>query len=200
MTDSRTTMTKRLAVLLNDDHKHSPHETTSLLQFLFTILYLMTEFLFLNNFAKGWKVSWKVVRSSPYPGKARCGDTKSIFSDYKIKLWKYGTLSLNCHELQENGLFFRFTGPYQTYRNTCVGVSFWYSCRPAGNFIEKRLQHKCFLIVTAKFLRIPVLKNICERLLLTYTIIIFQFFSKKGRLPQILPGPFLNTLTHLTQS
>ena len=57
-----------------------------------------------------------------------------------------------------------------------------------------------FFIITAKFLRIPVLKNICERLILTYTIIIFPFFSKKGRLPQILPGPFLNTLTHLTQS
>ena len=34
------------------------------------------------------------------------------------------------------------------------------------NFIKKRLQHRCFPVIIAKFLRIPILKNICERLLL----------------------------------
>ena len=35
------------------------------------------------------------------------------------------------------------------------------------NFIKKKLQHKCFPVIIAKFLRIiPNLKNICERLLL----------------------------------
>ena len=93
MTDSRTTMTKRLAVLLNDDHKHSPHETTSLLKFLFTILYLMTEFLFLNNFAKGWKVSWKVVLNSeilPLPWKSKVWRHKVNFlwlQDKNLKIW-----------------------------------------------------------------------------------------------------------------
>ena len=34
------------------------------------------------------------------------------------------------------------------------------------NFIKKRLQHRYFPVIIAKFLRIPILKNICERLLL----------------------------------
>ena len=32
-------------------------------------------------------------------------------------------------------------------------------------FYEKRLQHRCFLVNIAKFLRTPILKNICEQLL-----------------------------------
>ena len=32
------------------------------------------------------------------------------------------------------------------------------------NFIQRRLQPKCFPVNIAKFLRTPVLKNICERL------------------------------------
>ena len=34
-----------------------------------------------------------------------------------------------------------------------------------SNFIKKRLQIKCFLVNIPEFLRPPVLKNICERLL-----------------------------------
>ena len=40
---------------------------------------------------------------------------------------------------------------------TWVGVS----------FIKKRLQHRCFSVKFKKFLRIPILKNICERPILT---------------------------------
>ena len=36
----------------------------------------------------------------------------------------------------------------------------------ACNFIKKRLQQRCFPVNIAKFLRTPILKNICERLLL----------------------------------
>ena len=36
----------------------------------------------------------------------------------------------------------------------------------ACNFITKKVQHRCFPVKFAKFLRIPILKNICERLLL----------------------------------
>ena len=39
------------------------------------------------------------------------------------------------------------------------------------NFIKKRLQHRCFPVNIAKFLRTPVLKNICERLLLQITLL-----------------------------
>ena len=34
------------------------------------------------------------------------------------------------------------------------------------NFIKKKLQHRCFPVNIAKLLRKPVLKNICEQLLL----------------------------------
>ena len=36
----------------------------------------------------------------------------------------------------------------------------------ACNFIKNRLQQRCFPIKFAKYLRTPVLKNICQRLLL----------------------------------
>ena len=41
----------------------------------------------------------------------------------------------------------------------------------ACNFIKKRLQHRCFPVNIAKFLREPTLKNICERLLLYFTTV-----------------------------
>ena len=43
--------------------------------------------------------------------------------------------------------------------------------------IKKRLQHKCFLVNIAKFLRTPILKNICERQLL-YLLLIIQLLIK----------------------
>ena len=36
----------------------------------------------------------------------------------------------------------------------------------ACNYIKKRVQHKCFPVSIAKYLRTPILKIICERLLL----------------------------------
>ena len=36
------------------------------------------------------------------------------------------------------------------------------------NFIKKRPQHRCFLVNIAKFLKLPILKNIFERLLFDY--------------------------------
>ena len=36
----------------------------------------------------------------------------------------------------------------------------------AWSSIKKRLQHRCFPVKFAKFLRTPILKRICERLLL----------------------------------
>ena len=45
----------------------------------------------------------------------------------------------------------------QIFFNENVGLQ---SC----NFFKKRLQHRCFPVNIAKFLRTPVLKNICQRL------------------------------------
>ena len=38
----------------------------------------------------------------------------------------------------------------------------------ACNFIKKKLQHRFFPVKFAKFLKTPILKTICEQLLLTY--------------------------------
>ena len=38
------------------------------------------------------------------------------------------------------------------------------------NFIKRRLQHRFFPVIIAKFLRALILKNICERLLLPRTL------------------------------
>ena len=46
---------------------------------------------------------------------------------------------------------------------TCVGVSL---IEFVKNFINKRLQHRCFPVKFPKFLRTPILKNNCKRLLL----------------------------------
>ena len=59
------------------------------------------------------------------------------------------------------------------------------------NFIKKRLQHRFFPMKFAKSYRTPILKNICERLLLYYTIINcennhFRFTSQKNFFLRIL--------------
>ena len=48
-------------------------------------------------------------------------------------------------------------------RNTRVGVPFLESCKPSGlqRYLKKTLSHRCFPVKFAKFLRTPILKNIC---------------------------------------
>ena len=51
--------------------------------------------------------------------------------------------------------------------NICVGVFFNNGAGfQGGNFIKMRLQHRCFPVNIAKFLRTPILKNISKQLLL----------------------------------
>ena len=50
--------------------------------------------------------------------------------------------------------------------NTCVKVAYLQTC----NFIKKRTQHRCFPVNIAKFLMLPILKNIHKRML-------FNFFN-----------------------
>ena len=38
----------------------------------------------------------------------------------------------------------------------------------SSNFVKKRLQHRCFPVKYAKFLRTSILKNICKRVLLQF--------------------------------
>ena len=39
-----------------------------------------------------------------------------------------------------------------------------------SNFIKEKLQHRCFPVNIAQFAKVPILKNICERLLLLMVI------------------------------
>ena len=53
--------------------------------------------------------------------------------------------------------------------NICVGVSFNKIVVLQGlQLIKMRLQHRCFPVNIAKFLRAPILKNIYDRLFLVF--------------------------------
>ena len=54
----------------------------------------------------------------------------------------------------------------------------------ASNFIKKRLQHRCLLVIIAKFLRAPILKNTRERC----------YWSLGLQLKVSNQGPFLDPL------
>ena len=71
----------------------------------------------------------------------------------------------------------------QSHRKTPVLESFFNKATDlrACSFIKKRLQHGCFPVKFAKFLRTSILKNICERLLLKISTLqktIHRFLSQ----------------------
>ena len=66
----------------------------------------------------------------------------------------------------------RFLKSENSRKYACVGVSFLIK----SILLNKRLRHRCFPMNFGKFLRTPILKNICERLLL-HTL---GFFYKLG--------------------
>ena len=74
--------------------------------------------------------------------------------------------------------------------NYCVESFLWSasSCKPSAcMFFKKRLQHKCFPVNSAKLLRIPILRNICKRLLM-------EVFYKKSRSSSLYPLFFIKFL------
>ena len=74
------------------------------------------------------------------------------------------------------------------------------------NFIKKRIQHKYFPAKLAKFLRTPILKNICERLLsstrliyVSFIHILLHFNFSYSRISSLCPGPlYFNLLSSPT--
>ena len=60
---------------------------------------------------------------------------------------------------------------------TATGCVFWKKSLRACNFLKKRLQHWCFPVKFAKILATPILKNICERLLLGFVKLSTHKFS-----------------------
>ena len=62
----------------------------------------------------------------------------------------------------------------------CAGVSFLIKLQALSPVtLLKRLQHRCFPVNIVKFLRTPILKNICERLLLN-SVWPLQFQMNQG--------------------
>ena len=65
--------------------------------------------------------------------------------------------------------FSNFNGQTRVYKEAATGGVLYQIlfCLQTCNFIKKRLQHRCFHVNIAKFIRTPILKNICEWLLLS---------------------------------
>ena len=62
------------------------------------------------------------------------------------------------------------------------------------HIIEKRLQHRCFPVNIAKFLRTPIFKNICKRLLLSMFFEAFLARKKIGSSFPFLQGYLVDRL------
>ena len=58
------------------------------------------------------------------------------------------------------------------------------------NFIKKRLQHRCFTVNMPKFLKTPILKNICERVLLRIKDSFGKAFSQTSLKPNAMDISF----------
>ena len=85
--------------------------------------------------------------------------------------YKYGYI-----EKSFKSLWLHFTWPFNS--ETCC-LRFW-------------LQHRCFPVNIATFLRTIILKNICKRLLLKFIRIIESFISNRQQVPQgSILGPLL---------
>ena len=70
-----------------------------------------------------------------------------------------------------------YKNPVMQFCKRIHGFLQQYPCCKLCNFVKKRLQHSCFLVNIAKFLRTPILKNFCERLLLKILMFFYKAFS-----------------------
>ena len=109
---------------------------------------------------ENWNLSWEKIFSS-----------QGILIDLLRNLWPNFTV-VNCnskifdiyhHIIKKNN---KISEKYneQVFYKKAVLKNFSIFSLQFCNFIKKRLQHGCFPMNIAKFLRTPVLKNICERL------------------------------------
>ena len=60
-----------------------------------------------------------------------------------------------------------------------------------GAFIKKRLQNRCFPVSIAKFLRTPILKNICKQLTLEWLLPEYLLMVTSGILIEITRRVFV---------
>ena len=95
----------------------------------------------------------------------RCSVKRDVLKDFANFAGKHLCWSLfliKSQALVKNG---------QTHSNCSLAKAecVWPFCE-SYNFIKKILQHRCFLIKFAKFLRTPILKNTYKRLLLNFAV------------------------------
>ena len=126
-----------------------------------------------STFTKAQKILDSRLRRFTNPrNRGSCSQIRSSLQGCSVKKG-------NCKERcsQKFRKFHRKTPVWKSLFNKVVGLQ-------ACNFIKKTLQHRCFPVKLALFLRPPILKNICERLLLTDPAV-FQFLkimqNSKGR-------------------
>ena len=83
-----------------------------------------------------------------------------------------------------------------TEKHLCC--SLFLICVKACNFIKKTLQHRCFPMNIAKFLRTPILRNIWEQLLLeTQTYITYPWSALLSLVEKSLIGWFINAQKYI---
>ena len=91
--------------------------------------------------------------------------------------------------------FYRKTPVLESIFNKVAGLK-------ACNFIKKRLQHRCFPVKFAKFLRTPTLKNICERLFPTAVNLkyIWKKYTNVEYFKMLIEEVHKNETTRITRS
>ena len=80
----------------------------------------------------------------------KCSSVAPLWSPLNIGVLRNFTGKHQCQ-----GLFFDTVSGLQQLTDIYIYVH---------NFINKRFQNRCFRVNIAKFLRTPILKNLCERL------------------------------------
>ena len=116
----------------------------------------------LNVFAKIWNQNSSIAKFFLWRGlilQIVTYNSKISIIYHQIKISKrYNEQVFNKKAVLKNfAIFTEKHLRWSLFLNKNVGLQSW-------NFIKKRLQHRFFPVNIAKFLRTPVLENICERL------------------------------------
>ena len=139
-------------------------------------LYCNKNFFDLEDYSDISRINfWKFAYGNP-------GNSSKYYKEYLFKNFGIFFFFLNClltltrfcvladsrssHQrcFVEKGVLKNFVN--FTAKHLCLSLFSIKLKTLAGNFIKKRLQYRCFPMKFAKILRTPILKNICERLLL----------------------------------
>ena len=125
--------------------------------------------------------------------------TTSAFSSFAATLLKRGTansvwktsdrysLSRNTNITRTIQVYHFFLGSINFQCIFSLVYTVYCQKQPPEVFIKKRLQHRCFPVKFTKFLGTPILKNICQRLLLYCTLTTLCYLSVLLYIQYLLP-------------